>query len=394
MKNNLIRVLMLSPWYPHKYDSMPGLFVQRHAQAISSQCDVCVLYIHADENLNSKKIILEKDIDGSLAEYRIYYKKTTITTPIISFFLKFFWYYKAYRFGLKKILEEKKEFDIIHVNILTRTALVAYIIGKKLKIPYVITEHWSRYLPIRNEYHGVFRKMITRFVVSKAKAILPVTENLKNAMLAHKLNNINYQVIPNVVDTELFCRKEKYANSKKQIVHVSCFEDKPKNISGILRTAKNLFEKRKDFEIHLVGDGLDLQALKKLADELGIINKVVFFEGLKENEDLVKCIASADFMLLFSNYENMPVVINESLACGIPVLSSRVGGIPEIIIDENGILVNPNDEQDLFEKMDKMLNNYNLYNPQRLRDYALANFSKEAVATKIVTIYKQIIERK
>jgi len=94
---------------------------------------------------------------------------------------------------------------------------------------------FCRYLKCRKEFNGIFRKCLSRWVAKKAKAILPVSEDLKKAMLSFKLLNKNYIIIPNVVDTDLFTPINKKENKKTQFVHLSCFTDSHKNISGILR---------------------------------------------------------------------------------------------------------------------------------------------------------------
>lgn len=110
---------------------------------------------------------------------------------------------------------------------------------KKLHhIPYLITEHWSRYLP-GNDFNGVIRKFVTRKVVKEAAMITTVTKNLGNAMKNHKLLNDNYKILPNVVDTNMFV-PSKHDNKTVKIIHISCFENKSKNISGLLDALKSL----------------------------------------------------------------------------------------------------------------------------------------------------------
>ena len=212
---------------------------------------------------------------------------------------------------------------------------------KKSKgIPYIITEHWSRYISITNTYQGYMRKIVTSYIVKNACAVTTVTNNLKMAMLKCKLKNSNYCIIPNVVDTNLFITGNKTEKHEKVIMtHISCFEEKSKNISGILRVIKKLSDIRQDFECRLVGDGIDRMKSETYALELGIKDKFVFFDGLLEGEDIVKAIEKTDFLLMFSNYENFPVVINEALSCGIPIVATDVGGISEIINEDFGMLV-------------------------------------------------------
>jgi glycosyltransferase involved in cell wall biosynthesis len=154
-----------------------------------------------------------------------------------------------------------------------------------------------------------------------------------------------------------------------------------------------LYNKRQDFEIYLVGDGIDFAAIKIYAAELDIENKVVFFTGMLTGEDLVRAYQQSHFSVLFSNYENIPVVISESFACGLPVVSTKVGGIAEHINDSNGILLNPNDEQALFESLDFMLDHYKDYISKQMKEMAHNKYSYSAVGNELLSIYKNILKQ-
>ena len=393
-KQNKINTLFLTRWYPHRYDPMPGLFVQRHAEAIAMHCKVSLLYVHPDDKLkNDKKEIITETINDVFT-VRIYYRAVKSKIPFIGEIIKGFKYFNANREGMKIISKERGKPDIIHVNILTRLGLFAYLNKIISGVPFIVTEHWSRYLPITNTYKGFARKFLTRIVVKNASAITPVTKNLKNAMLHYNLKNNNYLILPNVVDIEIFKPVIiKHQNKKTKIIHVSCFEDQSKNISGILNVIKKLSEKRQDFECYFVGDGIDLKKLKNYADELKIKDKFAIFTGLLEGEKLIDSINKSDLMLLFSNYENMPVVINESFACGVPVISSNVGGISEYVNTETGELIERKDEKALLNSLVNFLNDNKKYDRGNIREFAVKNFSKEAVSMKILNIYKSVLDR-
>ncbi|MBP7496206.1 MAG: glycosyltransferase [Bacteroidales bacterium] len=389
-----MHILYIARWYPHKYDPMLGLFVKRHAEASALYCSISVIYVQQDDSNDIDLINYDLQIENGLTVLRVYYKKTSIFIEPFNKLINFYRYllcnFKAYNILTKKIGKP----DLIHVHILTRAALPALFLKIFYKIPYIITEHWSRYLPYVNTYKGWLRKIMTRLIVRKASAVTTVTENLKLAMLSCGLYNNNYIVIPNSVDTELFKPDYSYQtdnlNKNKIIIgNISCFEDKSKNISGILNVIKKLTEKRQDFELHLIGEGQDLKKLELIAQQSKLLNKYVFFKGLLEGEALVEEIQNFDFLLMFSNYENMPVVINECLACAVPVLSSDVGGISEIISTDKGLLVKPGDEEALLNALIYIMNNLNLFDKSKLREYAVSNFSKINIGKTLSELYKK-----
>jgi len=389
-----IKILFLSRWYPHRNDPMLGLFVQRHAESVARNCDVIVLYVQDDADMTGKTFDTESFYLNDVNTLIVYYKKRTGNFLFSGKIINIISFLKAYKKGWEVLRKQHFNPDIIHANILTRTGIIALYLKIFKKIPYIITEHWSRYLNNSLSYKGFFRKLFTRIVVKRASAITTVTSNLKEAMRNHKLKNKNYYVIPNVVDVDIFVpsvNKTRYP--KKTIIHLSCFEDVSKNISGIIRSAKRLSHIRQDFEIRLVGDGIDKLKLEKLAEEEGVKDHFVFFDGLLEGQKLVDKINTAEFMIMFSNYENLPVVILEAFACGLPVLSTDVGGIAGHLNEERGILTEAGNEEAFTDRLNDMLNHYEDYDRDKIREYAVRHFSKETVGTMFTAVYRQVLDR-
>jgi len=384
--NKRLNILFLPRWYPHRYDPMPGLFIQKQAEAISSFCNVAVLYVHADQHTFNRYEI-DFGEERGVKVVRVYYREPEL--PLIAGLLKVIRFYKAHTLGYKML--RSFDPDIIHVHVLTREGMVA--LGRKMlhKTPYVITEHWSRYLPASDSFHGVFRKMITRWVVKSSAAMIAVSETLKSAMLKFGLWNPEFYVIPNPVETSMFIPGEKKdKRSRKRFIHISCFEDRPKNISGFLNVVKGLSEKRSDFECYLIGDGPEFDVWKKRAEDLGLLDRIVYFTGLKEQEELVHEIQQADFMVVSSNYETFGTVVIECLSCGIPVVATSVGIVPEVINQTNGIIVSPGNEEELESGINRMLDSFVSYDPQVIRNSVIDKFDYKSFSGIQMEIYQKI----
>lgn len=367
-----MKVVFLARWYPHKYDPMFGLFVQRHAEAAAMNDDISVVYVHPDENARHKYDI-ERTLENSVDTIRIYYKKKGRLSSA--------WRY--YRACLKG-LELSGEPELIHVHVLTRMGLVAYLHKLFHGTPYLITEHWSRYLP-NNEFNGWLRKKLTRKIVRNAKAVTTVSEILAQAMQNHGLMNSNYQILPNVVDTNLF-KPHPHHNEVPKIIHVSCFEDKSKNISGLLEALRVMKDKGVPYQAVLIGEGMDLDTMKQKAVDLELTDRMRF-TGLLQGQALVDELASGDFFVLPSNYETGGIVLLEALACGLPVVATKVGALPEIVNENNGILVPPGDIQALADAMTQCCQSYGDYNPEILRRQVVERYSKEKVGNLIHQLY-------
>ena len=400
-------IVFLARWYPHRYDPMFGLFVQRHAEAAALFNDITVIYCQQDNettsqqvaesqsrdvstipmnnkqdivdasmHYNKKRFEIVRTLENNVDTIRIYYKKPK--NKILSL-LRF---YRANMIGLKLC---QSPVDLIHVHILTRLGVIAWIQKLLHKTPYIITEHWSRYLP-GNDFGGFMRKLATKIVVSNAKLVTTVTDNLAKAMQNHGLKNDNYVVLPNVVNLDMFHISEKKNNTPCKIIHVSCFEDKSKNISGLLESLKIVEQKGIDFQCTLIGEGMDFDLMKAKAEVLQLINKVSF-TGLLEGQKLADELSSGDFLVLSSNYENMPVVILEALASGLPVVSTNVGGIKEMIDETKGILVEPRNKEALAEATIKMIETHNDYDPNYLRKSVIEKYGYESVGKILSSMY-------
>lgn len=374
-------ILFLPRWYPHQGDPMFGLFVKKHAESAALYNMVSVLYV---QGLSTSDAFTKMELFETppLFTAIYYYKNSSCKIWNV---LRY-WYYliKGYRFIIKK----QGKPTINHVHILTRLGLFAFLLKKINGTPYLITEHWSRYLPVPNTYSGWIRKNLGKIVVKNAFAVLPVSLNLEKAMKKHHLINSNYKVIPNVADPIFFQEYEKKASDQAPVfIHVSTFEDRAKNISGLLRTIKRLSEKHSDFELWLVGEGMDFDAMKNYAVELDIPKNQFRFYGLKQGKALVDLYQKADYLVLFSNFENIPVVINEAQACGLPVIATHVGGISEIINKKNGFLLEPNNEIELEAVLEHVIIDKPSFNAIEIKQNARLNFSIEHIGKQLNTIY-------
>ena len=383
-----IKVLFVSGWYPNRQYPSLGAFVRKHAEAANLYCDVTVLYVYPDENIHAFEIVEQKHND--LREIIVYYPFNT--KYIFYKIFKTINYVRAYRKGYEYIIRKGFSPDVVQVNVLTRTGVMAYLHKLWKGVPYAIIEHWSRYLPARAEYSGFIRKKLTEKVVKHAAAVLPVSVNLQKAMLNHKLHNPNYMVIHNVVDDSFLEKKEVYPRTKKRILHVSRLDDHSKNINGLLRVISELSDMRNDFEVVIIGRGFD--KVPAYALTLGLSQEVVSFLGRRATPgEMAEWFNNCDFFVLFSNYETASVVILESLVSGKPVVTTNVGGVPEYVNDTNGIVIPIKDEAELLKSLNYMLDNFQHYDSEKIRQEARKKYTYAKVGKELADIYSQILKR-
>lgn len=372
-----MHVLFLSQWYPHRYDAMLGLFVRKHAQAVVRQgIDVTVLYLHHDEHIR-KEDLVEQMTDG-VREVYVYYPHAL-------------GYLKAYRHGYQYIKRKWGRPDLCQLNVISKNGLLPLYLWKRYSIPYIIVEHWTGYT---DEHTGSIQKgvhgLIMRYIAKQAQFILPVSQDLALSMQKHGFVNTHYQVIHNVVDDFFYTKHE--TQDTKHFIHISCFDEKAKNIQGLLRAVHMLAQERQDFHVTLVGIGVDFAEDKAYAESLGLIPDRVSFTGELPPKQVAEELRQADAMLLFSNYENAPVVISEALAIGIPVFSTNVGGIAEMVNKDCGVLVEARQEKEMAQIMGQYMNGNLRFDAAIIRQYG-KQYSFEAVGKELKSIYESAISR-
>ena len=380
------RVLFLSSWYPNRTHPTLGNFVQRHAEAVATCNTVTTIYVTSDANLEDKKYdIVEENIRGVRTIYA-YYKKVNSNFPGLSQWIKLKRYFKAFELALEKT---DKQFDVVHDNILFPSGLIAQRLKKKFGWPYIISENWTGYHLPQSDNISPYQLKLSQSIAKNADRLCPVSDHLKQSMSRLGLNN-DVSIVPNVVDVSLFSPLEKI-NDKVTFVHISTLDDEHKNISGMLRAASNLLKKRNDFLFKIVGDG-DTVPHARYAEELGIPTENIYFDGAQTIEGVAELMQSSDVFILFSNKENLPCVIIEALASGLPVVSTDVGGVAEHIDNQLGVIIPIGDEGALEAAMDKMIDNYKTYDKQGLVSYAINHFSYDVIGKQFTSIYKEIVK--
>jgi glycosyltransferase involved in cell wall biosynthesis len=390
MKNNSekrIKVLFLASWYPNEEEPMAGIFIKRHAEAVSEFCKVALLYIH-HSNYREKTSFEISDISG-VRTYQLYFK----VPPFKNRYLK-----SVYRmifqnllfFGFIKYRKIKRDFgkpDIIHANVLFPMGKLGLLLNFVYDIPFVITEHLGPFnLHINNFLDSVIGKIILR----KAKSvILDSKSQVKEVEIFLKRD---YTVIPCVIDTKKFTPNStiKKPNHKTRIIHISLLKER-KRIRGIIDAVFALSKNRTDFELHIIGNALNRPDLEEYAKKLNLLNQFVFFHGHVDDENLLELLKASDFFVLNSEHENFSVVCAEAIACGIPVISTRCGGPEDFVTENVGILISKENPDELVQAMNYLIDNSSKYDPQILHEHILNQFRNDIVGKKIYEIYSTFV---
>lgn len=369
-------ILWLCSWYPNEVDKFRGDFVQRQAIATSQFCKIDVVHVvFCDEDHATATTVNE-----NLVEHIFYVKKKN---KLVDFLFFYFIHQKIRRQFINKI-------DLVHVQVTMNAGIMALIWKKIYNIPYVITEHYGIYNDkIEDRFSN--RSNIYQFVckqVFKYAELLISVSNFIAEGIKKEVCDIKVEIANNVVDTNLFYHQTKDDNSIFQFVHVSNLSTN-KNVIGILQAFEKLLNKQNKIELIIIG-GEQSDIDKLIKDFIHIKDKIKFV-GEIEYAEVATWIQKGNCTIINSKIENSPCVLIESLCCGVPVIATHVGGIPEIISKENGILIESNNVQQLADAMNEIIENKSNYNSIEIATKAIQKYSYESVGNKINELYNSLI---
>lgn len=379
------KILWLCSWYPSDTEPFSGDFIQRHAKAASLYNDIAVIHVvesPAGENFAETT----ENFSEGLSEKIVYYKKNR---SFAGKFINHFRWLSLFKKAIRNYIVKNGKPDLVHVHVPFKAGLLGLWLLKKYKVRFIITEHWGIYNDIiENKYADKSRtfKYYTRKITEAADGYISVSRYLANGvnrLVAKK----DFLVIPNSVDTDLFFYKEK-APAKFRFLHVSNMVPL-KNVKGILNSFKKFLTGNMDAQLVLVGSA-DSE-IRSYADQQEFPKDVIRFTGEVSYEEVAIEMQLADCLVLFSIIENSPCVIGEALCCGLPVITTNVGGIPELVNSENSIVINTNDEEALSNAMQHMLLRKTNYDHQKIAREAKEKFSFPVIGKMMDSYYNTVI---
>lgn len=374
------KILWLVSWYPNKYDRFDGDFIQRHARAAALYDDVHVIFVKTFDKQQS----VEEDLNEckGLTEQIIYVPEST---GAINKLKNYMTWKRTYKVAVSSLVEKYKP-HIVHVHIPWKVGLIALWIKKKYAIPFVVTEHWGIYNTVVADNihtkHFLVRHLLRR-IYKKAKTFVSVSKFLGDAV-NKTLVRKEFTVIPNVVDTSLFF----YDNKKYSaftFLHVSNMVPL-KKVEGILN-AFSLFLQKTNANAQLILVGNKDDYYQSIAERLELLNHSVFFKGELPYPEVAKIMQRSHVFILNSSIENSPCVISEALCTGLPVIATNVGGIPELVTPENGLLISVHDERVLSKAIHRVFDEYQLFDLKAVSILAEKKFSMKAVGSEISGLY-------
>jgi len=374
MKNNTrrLRVLFLAGcWYPDEDRPVEGIFIQRHARAAAQRHDITVLHLAGRED-GPKNPVVHRDRSGDVVQYHVRFGVMPTSTGGARHSQAA--YFRAAGAGLRGILGREKDFDVLHIHVVPSPAALVPVFFHFRGRPFLLTEHWSGYLPASGVRLSPARRLYTRFLTRRAAVVTTVSEAHARAMQAAGFTG-RYRVVPNVVDPEVFHPAGRVSGRPFRFIVVASLRPE-KNVPGIIRVFRGISDPAFDAVLHLIGDG----PLRKQAETAaGDDPRIVFF-GQLPGDGVAQRLRQGDALVLFSSFENSPCVIGEAFASGIPVIAPEIGGIPEHLGPARGMLIPPGDTIALHDAMKQVATRERPWDVDALRRYAISHFSPEKIS--------------
>lgn len=371
-----MRILTFTSLFPNTADRTLGIFIYQRILHVAchSQNTVCVVapvpyfpsWLHLAKWKNLGKIPRVEQI-GQLTVYHPRY----FLVPKVSMYAHGLLMFLGC-FALLRKLHSQIGFDCIDAHYVYPDGLAAVLAGRFMALPVVVSGRGSD-INLLAGFRGI-RQMVG-WTLRHASRCIAVSREIAARMVALGAPESKITVIGNGVDPTRFQAVDR--NQARQslglparvrmIVAVGALVA-VKNHRLLLEAAHGILKQYPDLQIYVIGEGVLRTQLEMFAQRAGL-GECVHFPGKCDNQELHQWYSAADVSCLSSSREGWPNVVLESLACGTPVVATRVGAVPEILISPDlGTIV----EKDVAALRDGLCHALGRsWDRKRISDYAL-----------------------
>ncbi len=325
----------------------------------------------------------------------IYYHEVTVPTyPLFDF--------PPYESALTSTMVnviENNGLDLLHVHYAIPHASAAYFARQILKkmgkdIPFITTLHGTDITLVGKDQTYA---PVVAFSINESDAITAVSNNLREETYASFAIEKEIQVIHNFVDIDRFHQSDKghfkkmlAPHGERILVHVSNFR-KVKRVEDAVKIFAAVL-KEQPSKLLMIGDGPERQNAEELCRHLGIMHEVRF---LGKQEQMDEILSISDLFLLPSQYESFGLAALEAMACGVPVISTDAGGLPEINVQGvTGFLSKVGDVADMsMHALELLSNDERLQEAKDAAKRHAETFEKSRIIPIYEALYEQVLER-
>jgi len=295
------------------------------------------------------------------------------------------------------------DYDIVHAHG-ARANFISMFLKKKINVPMVTTIHSDYKLDFKdNFYKDLIYTTLNKIALKKFDYYVCVSDNFKEMLVSRGFKKNKIYVLYNGIDTDYkidyvpktsFLEKYKINYNGELIVGIAARLDKVKDHETFIRACNNTLSVNPDIIFLAAGDGPEKKKLEEMVRDYGIEDKVHFLGFVRDKYSFFNAI---DINVLTSVSESFPYVILEAAMQNVPTISTRTGGIPEIIKDdETGYLYEVSDDKGLSSHILKLYDNRDLLKTlgDNINKVVREQYSHEAMGNRQLEIYESILDKK
>jgi glycosyltransferase involved in cell wall biosynthesis len=372
-----VRVLVVPKWYPWPERPVFGVFCREHAAALATRHDVAVLASLFTPGADFPVYRLTDEVEDGLRVLRVRYRRPRLRP------LALVCQTIGMLAALRRLRSQGWRPDVVHAHVYS-AALPALLIGRLYRVPVVVTEHYTGFG--RGLITGSERRL-ARFSFEHADLTAPVSDDLADT-LRQVAPGARMTVVGNVVDTSAFSppATRRPPGEAASLLNVAALAEKKGHVH-LLEALTRLPGAR----LTIVGDGELRGDLERTAAELGVADRVAF-TGEQPKEEVARLMRGADLFVLPSLAENLPVVLIEAMASGLPSVATRVGGVPEMLDERTGVLVEPGDAEALAAGVRQALEGD--FDPPAMAALARQRYGYDAISRRWTELYEELLTKR
>lgn len=360
-----------------------GIFQWHQAKVLKKYCKkVNILTLHlVGPRLLFKQISKKVEVKDGIFVYRFYYK-SLLPIRYMKFERQLEILFKKINHIMDGYIALHGKPDIIHAHNFLYAGLIANYLKEKYGINYIVTEHSSSFFRSK-----LFALKIESIRQSAKNALKTTAVSFAFQKVLKQYINTEIDLLSNTVDS-FFFQNDFKSNENDRFVFLNIASlDKNKNQELLIKSFEKLAKLNNKIYLNIAGDGYIRNYLENLVKELNI-EKQVNFLGRISQERVRDEMMQSDCFVLSSNFETFGVVLIEALACGLPLIATKCGGPEDIVNEQNGILIDVENQLQLENAMFTMYKNVNKYDKDKLRNYAKDRFGEDTFIKNVMKYYE------
>ena len=372
-----MHILVIPSWYPTPEDPISGCFFREQAQALADyghRVSVFAVFSDAPED-----VYTEKTVSGNMTEFRIHAKP-------VRFHLTYFAFLREMLRLLRTELKDCPP-EIIHAHSFY-TLRYGKALRAMLHIPLVCTEHatwFERHMLSEKELRHIRRDF------HSCDAVIAVSPGLREHIRPYCMNK-DIQVVPNMVSDRFFeggLRRD--PGETFGFISVGGMLHK-KGFDILLEAFDAVHKKYPNTRLTVCGGEDREQNYPELVKRYDL-GDAFHFTGRVSREECAQYMRENQVFVLPSRAETFGVVYIEAMACGLPIIQTKIGAWTMLTTPETGIAVDTENVSQLAEAMISVMEHYASYDPQTIRNYCRSRFSEKAVCEQLTAVYESVVRR-